>query len=292
MKPLLGVLPVDKPEGPTSHDVVATARRALRSRRIGHTGTLDPFASGLLLLCVGSATRLAEYLTALPKTYVATMRLGTVTDTDDLSGRVLATGEKWRDLTETEIREALERQVGEVLQLPPLYSAKKVQGERMYAAARRGEEVARTPAAVTIHRLEPLEIRLPDVTFAVECSSGTYVRAIARDVGEQLGVGGHLTRLRRTRIGEHRVEGALSPDQLGDEAVVARALISPARAVAHLPGIPLDEAAVGVVRHGGTLPAPSPADAPGPVALLSLNGELVGIGEVRDDRLHPRKVLV
>ncbi|MDQ3607167.1 MAG: pseudouridine synthase, partial [Gemmatimonadota bacterium] len=126
-----GVLPVEKPEGPTSHDVVAIARRALHTRRIGHTGTLDPFASGLLLLCIGPATRLAEYLTVLPKSYRATLKLGEATDTDDLKGEILQRTEVWRDLTEAEVRSALAQQCGTIEQLPPLYSAKKVEGERM-----------------------------------------------------------------------------------------------------------------------------------------------------------------
>src|SRR4051812_46531009 len=142
--PPTGVLPVDKPVGPTSHDAVAAVRRALRTREVGHTGTLDPFASGLLLVCVGRATRLAEYLTGLPKTYVATMRLGETTDTDDLTGEVIQSSDAWRSLSTDAIEEALRAQVGTIQQLPPSYSAKKVGGERMYAAARRGETVERT----------------------------------------------------------------------------------------------------------------------------------------------------
>ncbi|HEU0078306.1 MAG TPA: tRNA pseudouridine(55) synthase TruB, partial [Longimicrobiaceae bacterium] len=187
-----GVLPVDKPVGPTSHDAVAAVRRALRIRQVGHTGTLDPFASGLLLVCFGPATRLAEYLTPLPKTYRATMRLGEATDTDDRTGEVLARSDAWRELTEAQLRAALERQVGEIEQLPPRFSAKKVGGERMYAAARRGEEVVRTAVPVTIYAIRVIRIALPEVEFEVECGAGTYIRAIARDVGDALGVGGHL----------------------------------------------------------------------------------------------------
>ncbi len=286
-----GVLPVDKPVGPTSHDAVAAVRRALRTRQVGHTGTLDPFASGLLLVCFGPATRLAEYLTPLPKTYRATMRLGEATDTDDRTGEVLARSEAWRELTEEQVRAALERQVGEIEQLPPRFSAKKVGGERMYAAARRGEEVERKPSRVTIHRLEVIDVRLPEVEFEVECGSGTYIRAIARDAGEALGVGGHLAELRRTRMGAHPVDGAVPLDGLGDAERVAAAVLSPAGAVAHLPRVEVDEAGAAALGHGRALPASEGVPAGVPLALVAAGGALLAIGERTGDRLQPRKVL-
>ncbi|HEX5727009.1 MAG TPA: tRNA pseudouridine(55) synthase TruB, partial [Longimicrobiaceae bacterium] len=245
-----GVLPVDKPAGPTSHDAVAAVRRALGTRQVGHTGTLDPFASGLLLVCVGPATRLAEYLTALPKTYRATLRLGEATDTDDLTGETLSTDDGWRALSEDRVRAALAAQVGEIEQLPPRYSAKKVAGERAYAVARRGGEVERKPVRVQIHALRVLSVELPEVEFEVECGAGTYIRAIARDAGEALGVGAHLRALRRTRVGPHAVESAVPLDALGDGARVRAALLSPADALAHLPRVVLDEAGAGDVAHG------------------------------------------
>lgn len=286
-----GVLPVDKPVGPTSHDAVAAVRRALRTRQVGHTGTLDPFASGLLLVCFGPATRLAEYLTPLPKTYRAVMRLGEATDTDDRTGEVLARSDAWRDLTDEKVRAALERQVGEIEQLPPRYSAKKVGGERMYAAARRGEEVERRPSRVTIHRIEVLAVRLPEVEFEVECGSGTYIRAIARDAGEALGVGGHLAELRRTRMGAHSVEGAVPLDALGDAGRVAAAVLSPAEAVAHLPRVEVDEAGAAALGFGRALPASVDAPAGVPLALVAAGGALLAIGERTGDRVQPRKVL-
>jgi tRNA pseudouridine55 synthase len=286
----VGVLPVDKPAGPTSHDVVAIARRALRTRRIGHTGTLDPFASGLLLLCLGPATRLAEYLTPLPKTYRATLRLGEATDTDDLSGEVIRASEGWRDVSESQLRDALAAQVGELRQLPPLFSAKKVDGERMYAAARRGEVVERTPSTVTVHRIELLDVALPDATFEVECGSGTYIRAIARDVGEALGVGGHLRALRRTRSGRFDVGGALSLDALAEPDAVRATLVDPLAALGHLPRVDLDSEGVRAVAHGRAVPLPEPLPAGSTVALASSDGALVAVGEVIDQTVHPRKV--
>lgn len=285
-----GVLPVDKPEGPTSHDVVAAVRRALGIRQVGHTGTLDPFASGLLLVCFGPATRLAEYLTALPKTYRAVMRLGEATDTDDLTGEIVSRSEGWRELAEEEVRAALARQVGTIRQLPPVYSAKKVGGERSYAAARRGEEVERTPVEVTIHRLEVLEVRLPEVEIEVEVSSGTYIRAIARDAGEALGVGGHLTALRRTRVGEHSVEEAVPLDALGDEERVRPAVLEPARAVGHLPRLTVDGDGEEALSHGRAVPAAEDLPEAAPVAVLSAEGALLAIGERAGDVVRPRKV--
>ncbi|HEV2130387.1 MAG TPA: tRNA pseudouridine(55) synthase TruB [Longimicrobiaceae bacterium] len=285
-----GVLPVEKPEGPTSHDVVAIARRALRTRRIGHTGTLDPFASGLLLLCMGPATRLAEYLTALPKSYRATLRLGEATDTDDLKGEILQRTEAWRDLTEAEVRSALEQQSGTIEQLPPLYSAKKVEGERMYAAARRGERPERTPVQITVNRIELLAFSSPEVEFEVDCSSGTYIRAIARDVGEALGVGAHLRTLRRTRIGEHTVESALSIESLEEGERVQRAMLTPLQAIRHLHRVTVEEASIGVVRHGGAISAPQELADGAPVALASAAGDLLAIAESRGGSLQPRKV--
>jgi tRNA pseudouridine55 synthase len=290
MTELDGILPVDKPDGPTSHDVVGMARRALRTRRIGHTGTLDPFASGLLLLCVGPSTRLSEYLTALPKSYRATVRLGETTDTDDRTGEVVRRSDAWQALDEPAIQAALARQVGTIGQLPPRYSAKKIGGERMYAVARRGGEVERDPVRVTIHRIELLGVRLPEVDIEVECSSGTYIRAIARDLGEALETGGHLTRLRRTRVGAYGVERALPVDALPDVAAVERALLPPAAALAHLPRVVLDPEGARLVSHGRAVPAPAELDGGGPVVLLAEDGALLAIAERRGDQLQPRKV--
>jgi tRNA pseudouridine55 synthase len=290
MSELNGVLPVDKPEGPTSHDVVAAARRALGLRRIGHTGTLDPFASGLLLLCLGPATRLAEYLTALPKSYSATLRLGVATDTDDRTGEIVSTSDGWRTLSRESVAAALRRQVGDIRQRPPTYSAKKVEGERMYAAARRGVALEREPVPVTIHAIRVVRYEPPDVDLEIDCESGTYIRAIARDVGEELGVGGHLTRLRRTRVGTHEVTDAVPLDRLTDAALVQDALLAPARALTHLPSVVVSEEEEARLLHGRGIPAPAEAPDGGPLVLLSPGGELLAMGERRAGEIRPRKV--
>ena len=286
-----GVLPVDKPVGPTSHDAVARVRRALNTRQVGHTGTLDPFASGLLLVCVGAATRLAEYLTGMPKTYVATLRLGEATDTDDLTGEVVAASDGWHAVSAEAIEAALTAQVGTILQVPPAYSAKKVDGERMYAAARRGEEVVRTAVPVTIYAIRVLRIALPEVEFEVECGAGTYIRAIARDVGMALGVGGHLRALRRTRSGPHAVEAAVPLDALGDADRVRAAMLTPLQAVAHLPRVEVDGDGIAALRHGRAVPAAADTPGDGPVAIAAA-GELLAIGARDGDWVRPRKVFV
>lgn len=287
------MLPVDKPAGPTSHDVVGRARRALDERRIGHSGTLDPFAGGLLLLCVGAATRLSEYLTELDKTYEATVLLGRGTDTLDRDGETVERDEVWRDLDAEAIRGALGALTGELSQVPPQFSAKKVEGERMYRKARRGERVALEPVLVRVHELELVELDLPRLRIGVRCSSGTYVRSLARDLADQLGTCGHLIELRRTRIGDFRVEDAVSLDDLDRPERVEAAWISPARAVAHLPSVRVDPERAAKMAHGQAVPAddPDPIPESTPAAAL-LDGTLVAMVEREGDRIRPRKVFL
>ena len=286
-----GLLLVDKAEGPSSHDVVAAVRRAIGVRQVGHTGTLDPFASGLLLVCIGPTTRLAEYLVGLEKTYRATMMLGTATDTDDRTGAVVHSSDAWQHLTDADVRAALAQQVGTIQQLPPTYSAKKVAGERMYAAARRGDALERTPATVTIHRIEALRVALPEAEFEVECSKGTYIRAIARDAGESLGVGGHLAALRRTRTGRWNVARAVPLDHLDDASAVERAWITPEDAVGHLPRITVAEPDAVAIRRGGRVAVNEDLPEGPSIAMYEPDGALIGIGERIGAQLQPRKVL-
>ena len=286
-----GILRVDKPAGPTSHDMVARCRRALGIRRIGHTGTLDPFATGLLLLCVGQATRLSEYLTGLDKSYEATAMLGQSTDTDDLEGEVVRVSERWRDLSVTDVEAALATFTGDIQQVPPAFSAKKVDGERMYRRARRGEQVALQPVSVIVFEAGITAVDLPLVRFTLRCSSGTYVRAVARDLGEALGCGAHLTELRRTRVGAFDVAEAVSGDSLNDEEAVRAAWVEPAKALIHLPRIEVDDAHAAGFVHGQPVPA-GDVDVPEskPVAVLH-HGRLLGVATRTGDRIRPRKVL-
>ena len=286
---LHGVLPVDKPRGPTSHDVVAVARRALGVRRIGHTGTLDPFASGLLLLCVGEATRLAEFLIGMDKTYEATLRLGVATTSGDPDGEVISTSEAWRDVSPRALESALGAFRGSLEQIPPSLSAKKVGGVPAHRRVRRGEEVVLRPQAVTVHELDVLGFEPPEVRLGIRCSSGTYVRSLARDLGEALLVGAHLTELRRTAVGGFGLGEALSLDDLGVEARVAGAIISPLRAVESLARVWVDPASAVDLGHGRAVGAGDLPDVG--IAVAACGAKLVAIGQVRSGRFLPRKVL-
>lgn len=208
---LQGLALIDKPEGHTSHDVVARVRRMAGTRRVGHAGTLDPMATGLLILGIEQATKLLTFLVGEDKTYETTIRLGAATVTDDREGDVVSVSDASK-LTEVQIREAILPLTGEIMQVPSSVSAIKVNGERAYAKVRGGDEVKLAARPVTVSRFEVLEIRhegkFVDVDAIIDCSSGTYIRALARDLGSSLAVGGHLTKLRRTRIGKYSVADA------------------------------------------------------------------------------------
>ena len=298
-----GILLVDKPEGPTSHDVVARVRRVLGERSVGHTGTLDPFASGLLVLCVGRATRLAEYFHALDKEYRAVVRLGVETDTHDREGTVVAESEAWREVERDRLDEALSSRTGRISQLPPAFSAKRVGGERAHRAARQGREVELDPVPVTVHELEVTGFRPPNVEFRAVVGTGTYVRALARDLGRDLGCGAHLRALRRTRVGPFEVGRALEAAGLEEagEGVPTTALGTawrePADALGWLPRRELDDDEARAVGHGTPVPRgrvrpprdEAAASADGPVVLVH-EGRLLAVAEERGDRLQPRKV--
>ena len=274
---------MDKPAGPTSHDVVHRVRRVLKTRAVGHTGTLDPFATGLLVVLVGRATRLARFVEAEAKTYLATARLGVATDTDDGTGTPLGPPADLTGLTTARVVEALAGFAGEQRQFPPRYSAKHVDGQRSYRLARRGIAVQPAETTVVVRRIDLVDYAPPELVFRVTVSAGTYVRALARDLGERLGVGAHLTALRRESIGALRVEDAVRLAEVDASAV------RPARAVlGHLPAIELDEAARAAVSHGRAVPAD--ADAQGDVALVHA-GELVAVARAGDGWLRPSVVL-
>jgi tRNA pseudouridine55 synthase len=264
-----GLLLVDKPEGISSHDAVARVRRALGTRKVGHAGTLDPMATGLLLMGVGRGTRLLRFLGDLPKVYEGTGRLGVETDTLDAEGDV--TRESPVDVREEEVRDAAAAFVGEIDQVPPAYSAVKVGGRRLYAAARRGEAIEAPPRRVRIDAFDLLRFDGSSFDFRVTCSGGTYVRTLVADVGARLGCGAHLTRLRRTAIGPFRVEDARRADDPG-------APLPLERAVAHLPACRLHEDEARVAVHGSCL---GPAGIEGPYRAVAPDGRLIGI--YRDD---------
>jgi tRNA pseudouridine55 synthase len=244
-----GVLVVDKPGGPTSHDVVDRVRRALRTRRVGHTGTLDPFATGVLPVCVGRATRLARFLSGGEKEYVATVRLGFATTTDDRTGEPLGARVPG-DVAPEALAAALEGLVGSFDQVPPAFSAKHVGGRRLYELARRGEAVPRAATPVTVHAIRLLAREADTVEIAVRCSAGTYVRALARDLGEGLGTGAHLTALRRTRSGPFDLSQSVSGDDL---AGAVERMIPLARLLLDLPAVTVAAEGRRLVGHGREL---------------------------------------
>jgi len=283
-----GLVVVDKPAGLTSHDVVARVRRLAGTRKVGHAGTLDPMATGVLVVGVERATRLLGHLMLTEKAYDATVRLGVSTTTDDAEGEVIAeTAAAFHQpgLVAAEFGE----QVGEILQVPTRVSAIKVDGKRAYQRVRDGDEVELKARPVTIHSLEVLDQRIVgewlDVDISVRCSSGTYVRAIARDVGAALGVGGHLTALRRTAVGPYRLDAAHTLDQLAGELTILP-IRDAARAA--FASVDLDDAAAADVRVGRPLDVP----VDGLSALFAPDGEFLALYEPRDGRARPVAVFV
>ncbi|WP_030482380.1 tRNA pseudouridine(55) synthase TruB [Nocardioides aequoreus] len=278
-----GLLVVDKPGGITSHDVVARVRRALGTRKVGHAGTLDPMATGVLVLGVGRATRLLGQLTLTEKAYDATIRLGATTTTDDAEGEVTSTAAT-DGLSEAEVRDRLGDLVGEIDQVPSAVSAVKVDGKRAYARVRAGEEVELPARRVRVDNLDVRRLELPDLDVAVRCSSGTYVRAIARDLGASLGVGGHLTALRRTSVGPFALDVACPLDD-----VDAGRLLTMEQAVAlAFPTYPLSGEQATDVGYGRRIAADLGGD--DPVALLAPDGRFLAL--YRQDGDHARAVAV
>jgi tRNA pseudouridine55 synthase len=274
-----GFLLVDKPQGVTSHDVVDVVRRGLGTRKVGHAGTLDPMATGLLLIGVGRATRLLRFLGDLPKTYEGTLRLGVETDTLDADGEVVR--ERAVDATRAQVADAMGTLVGESLQRPPAYSAVKVGGRKLYEAAREGEPLEARPRPIRVDAFDLLSFDPPDASFRVACSGGTYVRVLAADVGAALSCGAHLAALRRTVIGPYRVDAAVKPDDLGDPLPIAAV-------VGHLPRLDLaaDEAAA--ASHGRPL---GPAGIAGPYGVFAPDGRLIGVYEDDGPRARPQVIL-
>ena len=291
-----GVLVVDKPVGMTSHDVVQAVRTGTGLRRAGHTGTLDPRASGVLVILVGPAVRLSEFVSASDKRYQAIIRLGSTTDTFDADGKFTNSDEPV-NVTEDQFEKVLNTFIGEIEQTPPPYSAVKVQGRKAYEMAREGEEVELAPRKITVHHLEVLEWAPPEVVIDVHCSSGTYVRSLANDLGTQLGCGAYLVGLRRTKSGRFSLRDA-TPLRKLQEAFHAgnwyQYLIPAAEALAEWPAIELSPDEVEDVRHGHRVKAAADA-APGMVRGVSTQGELVALmdfvtGETGEPEWQPKKV--
>ena len=252
-----GILIIDKPAGITSHDVVARCRRILRTKRIGHTGTLDPFATGVIVILVGQATRLARFLDKDAKEYEAVAQLGAETETGDRTGERRITNYELREVSVKEIETVLHDFRGEIEQTPPMYSAKKVAGKKLYELARQGIEIERKPVKVTIYELEvqssKFKAQSSVVPIRVLCSAGTYIRTLAEDIGRRLETGAHLAELRRTKAGKFGIETAVTLEKLEEivsENKLDEVLVSMNEAVSHLPQIVLSETEIKKTRNG------------------------------------------
>lgn len=293
MKDPFGVLVVDKPVGPTSHKVVSIVRKGTRARKVGHTGTLDPRASGVLVLCLGAATRLSEYLAEGRKEYEAVVRFGIVTDTYDADGRVLETTDRVPSLEE--IKSVLPEFEGQVDQTPPVYSAIRVKGKRAYELARSGEDVEMESRPVDIYALEALTYQPPDFLLRVECSSGTYIRSLAHDLGQRLSAGAHLAALRRSRSGHFGLEQAVALSELErgfNDGSWREHLIPAAESLPDFPKVRIASDQVSLVRNGHSIPADGEAE--GLARGITPNGTLAAILEaVSDGEIwHPVKVFL
>jgi tRNA pseudouridine55 synthase len=291
---LFGFYNINKPAGPTSHDIVAGVRRMVgRRAKVGHAGTLDPFATGVLIVCVGPATRLADYVQASPKRYAAEITLGATSTTDDIEGELTVIQDGGTP-TEDDIRAGMALQVGTILQRPPAFSAIHVDGQRAYKKARKGEAIDVPPREVTIHSLSLVEYAWPKLRIDVCCGAGTYIRAIARDLGEALGVGGYCSELTRTAVGEFTIDRAVSPDRIRAEEDIA----SPLTAVAHLPHMTMPDEALDDLLVGKAIAIErftngSHGDAD-EVAIVGAAGSLLALGRPSLDGqfIRPRKVFV
>ena len=313
---LFGFYNINKPAGPTSHDIVARVRRRLREEmalkiKVGHTGTLDPFASGVLVVAAGPATRLADYVQAAPKRYTAEVTLGATSTTDDVEGDITPVTAA-APPTRKQVHAALDEFVGTIMQRPPAYSAVHVNGRRAYKLARDGREVDVPARAVTIHALELLRYEYSAATLDVLCASGTYIRSLARDLGEALGVGGYCTALVRTAVGEFTIDRAAAVDELD----LARDLIPPLTPLADMPAMAVPQELLTPLAHGKMLhvarltrldATPRRASMPAlralgdasaeggcEVALVDEASGLLAIGQLRADgqAVHPWKVFV
>ena len=295
-----GFVVIDKPAGITSHDVVSRVRRILGTRKVGHTGTLDPFATGVLPVAVNDGTKAIPFLDEGVKCYEAVMQLGVATDTLDMTGAVLRAAD-WLAVTQENVESVLKRFTGHLSQIPPMYSAIKLEGQPLYKLARQGQVVERAAREIDIHSLELLSFAPPFVSFRVVCSRGTYVRTLADDIGEMLGCAGALKELRRIASGSFEISASVSLEGL-EEAARLRTLetlfVSPYAALSHLPDVPLSDSGLALVRHGRSpdwddtgVPVPKACD-DGTLVRLTRNGTLIAVAECRSRGEDPPRIIL
>lgn len=294
--PYHGFLNVNKPLALTSHDVVARIRRIYKrdtaSRRVGHAGTLDPLATGVLVLCLGQATRLSDYVMHTTKTYRATLQLGVTTTTYDAEGQTLTTTDASR-ITRPDVEATLTQFLGDTLQTPPMHSAIKIGGRKLYDLARKGIEVERPPRPIHIAQLNLIAWQLPHITIDVVCGAGTYIRSLAHDIGQALGVGAHLTALERRASGAFIIEDAIPLDELLQDPDWHRHIVPPRHALNHFPSLTLTTDQVQHIQHGRTIPRTTDHPAPNADDLLMAylpDDHLLAILRADADVWRPHKV--
>lgn len=284
---MFGLLNLNKPPGCTSRDVVNRVQKLVRPEKIGHAGTLDPLATGVLVVAIGGATRLVEYIQQQPKSYLATFQLGRSSDTEDIEGKIVELKDPPQPTVE-QIEAALQQFTGEINQVPPAFSALKVGGRRAYALARRGEQVDLAPRRVVIHRLHLVDYCYPSLRLEIACSSGTYVRALGRDLARALGTEAVMSGLIRTAVGPFVLAEAVSPDDLTQDTLPAQ-LQPTAKAVSHLRRLELEHGEVTQLLYGRPLQR-SGAVSTAEIAAFDPRGELVAIVALRDEKLWPTRV--
>jgi len=298
-----GIFIIDKPAGITSHDVVSRVRRILKTKRVGHTGTLDPFATGVMVILVGQATRLAQFLDKDEKEYEAIVRFGFETDTGDKTGRQKAKSKRQNTVTKDDVVAVLPDFTGSIMQTPPMYSAKKVDGKKLYEHARKGETIERKAVSVNISRLEiiddlhanGLESGISDLGLRVACSAGTYIRTLAEDIGRKVGIGAHLAELRRTRAGKFSIDKSLTLEQLDVIEDPSSALIDMKEAVSRLPSLVLNDDRVEKTKNGLSTRIDDVKFNDGEaVQMVDAVGDLIAIGvyDEAEKAIRPKVVLV
>lgn len=287
-----GILNINKPADITSRRVVDVVQRFVRPAKVGHGGTLDPLATGVVVVCIGAATRLITYVQQGRKEYRAQFRLGCRSNTDDITGEVESVAYSTQP-TAAAVAQALQNYVGEIDQVPPQFSAVHIDGRRAYKMARAGKTVDIPARPVHVYRIDVLNYAFPELEVEIECGSGTYIRSIGRDMGEELGCGAVMTQLERTRVGDYRLDSAVELDALSRESLPA-ALLPPLSAVAHLPRYECSEADLENIQHGRAIHVAQPVtdDSAATVAISAPDGRLAAIATYKDDMLAPKNVFL
>ena len=300
---LNGILIIDKEEGPTSHDIVAQIRRLIKGIsnskiKVGHTGTLDPFATGVLLIAIGTATRLIEYSHDLPKTYLATINLGSVSDTDDKTGQITPMDKNLKPAPE-EVNKAVSSFVGTINQMPPAYAAIKVAGKKLYEYARENKAVKVQPRKITIHNINIINYNYPEIELEITCSTGTYIRSLARDIGEKLKTGAYVSKLKRTAIGKFDISNSIKLNNLSPENL-KNSLLTPDNLIENIPQITINNANVAQLKNGLSVQGSEiktldtvKNNKESIVSIYNQDGLLIGIGRLDQENLllSPNKIL-